>query len=222
MKQISGILFDLDGVITDTAEYHYKAWKQLADDLDIPFDREFNEKLKGIGRMESLELILQHGNKQLTAEEKERQATKKNEHYKQMIELITPADILPGVLEFMNEIKDAGVKTALASSSKNAQAVIENLEITHLLDSVVNAAEIKNGKPAPEIFLKAADQLGLSSENCAGVEDAQAGVEAIKAAEMFAVGVGDQKALKKADWVVEDTSQLDFKELQQKFAEARS
>ncbi|GGD03129.1 beta-phosphoglucomutase [Thalassobacillus devorans] len=215
MKEIRGVLFDLDGVITDTAEYHFEAWKKLAEELDIPFDREFNERLKGVGRMESLELILTHGEKELSETEKDYFASKKNDHYKTMIANITPNDLLPGILEFMEEIKEAGIKTALASSSKNAQVVIERLEITHLLDEVVDAAKLERGKPDPEIFLKAAEQINEPATACAGVEDAQAGVDAIKEAGMFAVGVGSY--LKKADWIVEDTSQLKLKTLQAKF-----
>ncbi|MFG6120669.1 beta-phosphoglucomutase [Thalassobacillus sp. B23F22_16] len=214
MKEIRGVLFDLDGVITDTAEYHFEAWKKLAEELDISFDRGFNERLKGVGRMESLELILKHGEKELSETEKEHFASKKNDHYKTMIANITPNDLLPGILEFMEEIKEAGIKTALASSSKNAQVVIERLEITHLLDEVVDAAKLERGKPDPEIFLKAAEQINEPVTACVGVEDAQAGVDAIKAAGMFAVGVGSY--LEKADWIVEDTSQLELKKLQAK------
>ncbi|MFD1021247.1 beta-phosphoglucomutase [Thalassobacillus hwangdonensis] len=216
MQQLKGIIFDLDGVITDTAEYHYLAWKQLAEDLGIPFDRTFNEKLKGISRMESLEIILEEGNITLSEEEKQRQAAQKNEHYKTMIEKITPDDLLPGVKSFMEEAKAAGLKTALASASKNAQAVIERLEVTHLLDSVVDAATVKQGKPHPEVFLRAAEQIGLNASECVGVEDAQAGVKAIKAADMFAVGVGDPVSLQEADWVIQDTKLLTLDALKEK------
>lgn len=217
MSNIEAVIFDLDGVITDTAEYHYQAWKALADELEISFDKEFNEGLKGIGRMESLEMILAHGQKELSDEEKERYAAKKNEHYQTFIEEITPNDLLPGVREFMEEIKADGIKTGLASASKNAQPVIERLEVTDLLDTVVNAAEVKKGKPDPEVFLKAAEQLGVNPEKCVGVEDAQAGVTAIKAANMFAVGVGSEDTLGEADWVVSDTSMLTLGELKRRF-----
>ncbi|WP_028781753.1 beta-phosphoglucomutase [Thalassobacillus devorans] len=216
MNEIKGVLFDLDGVITDTAEYHYEAWKKLAEELDIPFDREFNEKLKGVGRMESLNLILEHGGKELSETDKEYYASKKNDHYKTMISDITPNDLLPGILEFMEEVKSSGIKTALASSSKNAQPVIERLGITHLLDEVVDASKIERGKPNPEIFLKAAEQLRQPASGCVGVEDAQAGVEAIKSAGMFALGVGE--SLKKADWIVRDTTELNLEDLRQRFA----
>lgn len=216
MAEIEAVIFDLDGVITDTAEYHYLAWKALADELEIPFDREFNEELKGISRTESLEMILEHGNKELSEEEKEHYAVKKNEHYKTFINQITPKDLLPGVREFMEEIKVDGIKTGLASASKNAQAVIERLEVTDLLDTVVDAAKVEKGKPDPEVFLKAAEQLSVDPAKCVGVEDAQAGVKAIKAANMYAIGVGNESTLAEADWVVSDTSFLTLGELKRR------
>lgn len=216
MAKIDAVIFDLDGVITDTAEYHYLAWKALADELGVPFDREFNEQLKGISRTDSLEMILEKGNKTLSEEEKEKYAAKKNEHYKTYIEQITPKDLLPGVREFMEEIQADGIKMGLASASKNAQAVIERLEITDLLDTVVDASQVKKGKPHPEVFLKAADQLGVDPQRCVGVEDAQAGVTAIKKANMYAVGVGDANTLAEADWIVHDTSLLTLDELKRR------
>lgn len=216
MAKIEAVIFDLDGVITDSAEYHYLAWKALAEELNVPFDREFNEQLKGVSRTDSLEMILEHGNVQLSDEEKEYYAAKKNEHYKTFIQKITPQDLLPGIREFMEEIKADGIKTGLASASKNAQAVIENLEVTDLLDTVVDAAEVKKGKPDPEVFLRAAEQLNVNPENCVGVEDAQAGVTAIKAADMYAVGVGSEETLSEADWVVSETSMLTLGELKRR------
>ncbi|WP_181350986.1 beta-phosphoglucomutase [Thalassobacillus sp. CUG 92003] len=217
MKQLQAVIFDLDGVITDTAEFHYLAWKQLAEELNIPFDRAFNENLKGIGRLESLELILEHGGIQLSEQEKQRQASIKNDHYKEMIKKITRDDVLPGVRPFMEEVKHAGLKTGLASASKNVAPVIRQLEVQDLLDTVVNAAEVNQGKPHPEIFLTAAKQLEIQPEHCVGIEDAQAGVQAIKAANMFAIGVGDSQALKEADWVVDSPEQLNMSEVKKRF-----
>ena len=216
MEKIEAVIFDLDGVITDSAEYHYLAWKTLAEELSISFDREFNEQLKGLSRMDSLNLILDRGGSVLTEEEKERLAAKKNEQYKELIQEIDPKDLLPGIEGFMKEVKAAGIKTALASASKNAQAVIERLEVTHLLDTVVDAAKVEKGKPDPEVFLTAAEQLGVNPANCVGVEDARSGVAAIKAAGMYAIGVGDADTLAQADWIVRDSSQLSLAELKKR------
>lgn len=125
MKHISTVIFDLDGVITDTAEHHYLAWSSLAEELNIPFDREFNEKLKGMSRIDSLNMILEHGGLELKEEEKTQQAIKKNEHYQKMIKNITPEDLLPGIIDFMKGIEQAGLKTASASASRNAKLVVE-------------------------------------------------------------------------------------------------
>lgn len=217
VSKLEGVIFDLDGVITDTAEYHYLAWKQLAEDLGISFDRDFNEKLKGISRMESLNIILKAGNKSLTDEEKEELAAKKNEHYKTFIQKITPNDLLPGIEGFMRDIKEAGIKTGLASASKNAMAVVGRLEIGHLLDTIVDAAKVEKGKPDPEVFLKAAQQLLVDPSNCVGVEDAEAGVQAIKAAGMYAVGVGSKEAMEEADWIIRNSNELSLDKLTELF-----
>jgi beta-phosphoglucomutase len=220
-KKVEAFIFDLDGVITDSAEHHYLAWKQLGEELGIPFDREFNEQLKGVSRMDSLERILALGNKQndYTPEEKEALAAKKNEHYKELIKTITPNDVLPGILELLKEIKTHNIKIGLASASKNALFVIKRLGVGQYFNTIVDAATVVQGKPHPEIFLKAADSLDVPYENCIGVEDAEAGVEAIKGAGMFAVGVGTKEAMAKADMIVEGTSELRFDEIIARFTE---
>lgn len=208
---IKGLIFDLDGVITDTAEYHYLAWKSLAKKLGIEMDREFNEQLKGISRMESLDLILKHGNKEndYTEEEKQELATQKNEEYQHYIEEITHDDLLPGIETLLKEAKEKGIGMALASASKNGPKIIRQLEIDELFDgTVVDPASLSAGKPDPEIFIKGAEVLGLKPEECVGLEDAEAGVESINAAGMFSVGVGSEAAMHKADYIVKDTKEL--------------
>ncbi|WP_074601266.1 beta-phosphoglucomutase [Sediminibacillus halophilus] len=219
VMQIEAIIYDLDGVITDTAEYHFLAWKALADELDIPFDRSFNEQLKGLSRVDSLELILQQSNQTYSEEEKQRLAAKKNEHYQELIQKISQEDLLPGIESFMKEAKQAGIKTGLASASKNAQTVIERLRVTDLLDTVVDAAKVERGKPDPEVFLTAAKQLEAPAARCVGIEDASSGVKAIKAAGMYAVGVGEREYLAQADWVISDTSHLALDSLVKKVNE---
>ncbi|WP_214796918.1 beta-phosphoglucomutase [Exiguobacterium sp. s5] len=210
MSTIEAVIFDLDGVITDTAEYHYLAWKQLGEELDIPFDREFNETLKGVSRTDSLERILALGGRQddFTPDEKAELAQKKNEHYVELIRHISSDDLLPGIISFLDEIKEAGLKIGMASASKNAFAVVDALGVRHYFDHIVDAATVAESKPHPEVFLKAASALGVKPEHAIGVEDAAAGVTAIKAANMFAVAVGEESMLGHADLIVASTDEL--------------
>jgi beta-phosphoglucomutase len=201
-NRIRAVVFDLDGVLTDTAHFHFVAWRELAQSLRLPFDAAFNEKLKGIDRMGSLELILAQGAAQYTAQEKEAMATRKNAHYQQLVNTMTAEHLLPGALDALNAVREAGLKIGLASVSKNAATVLQRLGITDRFDVVVDAAKIARGKPDPEIFLSAAEQLGVRPAECIGVEDAVAGVQSIKAAGMYAVGVGDPVVLKQADDVI--------------------
>jgi beta-phosphoglucomutase len=210
MSRYQAVIFDLDGVITDTARYHYLAWKRLAETQGVHFDEEFNEHLKGIDRMGSLELILASATRSYTQEEKLALADEKNQHYVQLIASMSPADLLPGAVQALDACRAAGLKIGLASVSKNAFAVLEMLGITGKFDYVVDAAKIARGKPAPEIFLKAASELGVSPERCLGVEDAVAGVASIKAAGMTALGIGDPAVLAQADKVIADLSHFDL------------
>ena len=202
------IIFDLDGVITDTVNYHYMAWKQLADELEIPFDREINESLKGIDRMTSLEIILSKADKPFTAEEKHKLAQAKNERYVSLIQTMTRADISPGAGALLDDCRRLKLKVALASASHNANTVLARLGITELFDYVVDAATVTHGKPDPEIFLQAATGTGSEPVECIGIEDAAAGVSAIKAAGMFAIGVGEPGILGEADIVVAGLNDL--------------
>ncbi|EST12911.1 beta-phosphoglucomutase [Sporolactobacillus laevolacticus DSM 442] len=190
---MQAVLFDLDGVITDTAKYHFQAWKRLASTLGISIDERFNERLKGVSRMDSLKRILEYGglsNHHFTSIQLEQMAEQKNNDYKQLIQGITPKELLPGISELLTALRSKGIKIALASASKNGPFILERLKIDTFFDSVVDPAKLQKGKPDPEIFLTAAAQLGIDPKECAGIEDSVAGIESILAAGMFAVGVG--------------------------------
>ncbi|PEJ48699.1 beta-phosphoglucomutase [Bacillus sp. AFS002410] len=218
-KQIEAIIFDLDGVITDTAEFHYLAWKKLGEDLGIPFDREFNETLKGVSRTDSLERILKLGNRQSDFSEAEKieLATKKNTHYVELIRNISEKDLLPGIESFLIQIKKEGIKIAMASASKNALMVANALGITDYFDHIVDAATVTNSKPDPEVFLKAAQAVSANPENCIGVEDAAAGVDAINAANMYSVAIGDTTVLNHANLVLSSTEELELNRIIDKY-----
>ena len=202
MSRFKAVIFDLDGVITDTARYHYLAWKRLAESEGVRFDEAANEHLKGIDRMGSLDLILAAASKSYTREQKLALADAKNRHYQQLISTMSAADLLPGAAEALAAVRAAGLKIGLASVSKNAFTVLEQLGIRAAFDDVVDAATIANSKPDPEIFLTAARHLGVAPADCLGVEDAVAGVAAIKAAGMFALGIGKPEVLTQADVVI--------------------
>ncbi len=209
---LKAVLFDLDGVITDSAQYHYQAWKMLADRLNIPFDEAYNEKLKGVSRMDSLNLILRNGGKEesYSQEEKDALADEKNNNYKELIKQITPDDILPGIKELLIELKDHNVKTCVCSVSKNAFFIIDKLGLNGYFDHITDAAKIKNAKPDSDIFAIGAYVLGAKPEECVGIEDAKAGIEAIKKAGIKAVGVGTPEQMKEADLVLESTGKLNY------------
>ena len=210
MSKFEAVIFDLDGVITDTAEYHYLAWKQLGEELGIEFDREFNETLKGVSRMDSLERILALGNRQndFTLEEKEVLATKKNDHYVTLIQNVSPKDILPGIEQFLKDLRAGGYKIAMASASKNAFAVTDSLELNDYFDHIVDAAKVVCSKPDPEVFLKAANFIGVEPSKCIGIEDAAAGVTAINDAGMYAIAIGTDEGLNHAKIVLNATDEL--------------
>jgi beta-phosphoglucomutase len=206
------IIFDLDGVITDTAHYHYLAWRKLAMSLDVPFDVVFNEQLKGIDRMGSLELILARSTKKYSLEEKLILADRKNSDYQDLIHNMTPNDLLPGAQATLKAVRDAGLKIGLASVSKNAFAVLDRLGIASDFDYVVDATKISRSKPDPEIFLTAAENLGVLPSACIGIEDSVAGLQSIKSSGMYAIGIGDPAILKQADRVIPGLDQFNLSE----------
>lgn len=212
---LKAIIFDLDGVLTDTAKYHYLAWKKLADELGLQFDESINESLKGVSRINSFEIILKENNKSnnYTDKEKEILANKKNDYYKDMIGQLTPNDILEGIVRFITEARNNGVKCAVASISKNAPRVLELLNISNMFDYIADAALVKKPKPDPEIFLTCAYALGCKPDECVGIEDAQAGIEAIRSAGMKSVGINVNVTSVAPDIPLKSTAELDFKVL---------
>ncbi|MGM0173398.1 beta-phosphoglucomutase [Enterococcus sp. DIV0800] len=205
-----GVLFDLDGVITDTAEYHYLAWKKLADELGISIDRAFNEKLKGVSREDSLRLILTHGNREndFSQTEFDQLAKRKNDNYVEMIQAVSPKDVYPGILDLLQALKKAGIKISLASASKNGPFLLKQMELTEYFDGIADPATIKAGKPAPDIFILAAEVVNLQPEDCIGIEDAQAGIVAIKASGALPIGVGKAQQLGHDIALVDSTNEL--------------
>jgi beta-phosphoglucomutase len=193
---IRGFIFDLDGVITDTAEYHYRGWKRLAEEEGIPFSRADNEHLRGISRRESLMLIIQD---RLYPEEKLKEMMeRKNNYYLEFIKEISPRDLLPGAKELLEEIRAAKLKNALGSASKNAREVLDRLGIRHLFDAIADGHSVQRQKPAPDLFLHAAQQLNIPPAECAVVEDAAAGIEAAKAGGFQSVGLGPPERVGRA------------------------
>ncbi|MEY8443506.1 beta-phosphoglucomutase [Lactococcus ileimucosae] len=192
------VLFDLDGVITDTAEYHYQAWRTLAEELGIEgVNRTFNEQLKGISRDDSLRKILSLANREndFSAAEFSALTQRKNDNYLQKIQKVSPADVYPGILELLQELKDNGIKISLASASKNGPILLERMALTSYFDFIANPEEVAASKPAPDIFQAAAAGVGVSTDEAIGIEDAQAGISAIKAAGSLPVGVGRKEEL---------------------------
>lgn len=213
MSRFKAVIFDLDGVITDTAHYHYLAWKQLAESEGVHFDHAFNEQLKGIDRMGSLDLILAGSPRSYSAQQKQELADLKNSHYQELIATMSEADLLPGAVNALASVRAAGLRIGLASVSRNAFTVLERLGIRDRFDYVVDAAKIANSKPHPEIFLTAAQHLSVAPADCLGVEDAVAGVAAIKSAGMVALGIGDPKVLTQADLVIPGLDRFSLTEL---------
>jgi beta-phosphoglucomutase len=215
MNTIQACIFDLDGVIVDTAVYHYRAWKRLANELGFDFTEHDNEKLKGVSRMASLDLILQWGGLTKTDAEKAELAARKNNWYVDMINQMTPAEILPGAREFVELCRSAGIKTALGSASKNSGTILEKVGIDHLFDVVIDGNKVNKPKPDPEVFLKGAEELHIAPVNCVVFEDAIAGIEAAINGGMRSVGIGSPEILGKANLVVSGLDKMNIEKLKE-------
>lgn len=203
-------IFDLDGVLADSAVLHYAAWKRLADDLGIPFDEAANEALKGVDRMACIRVLLAHGGRAPPEAEMHALAEIKNDYYRDLLEGVTPACLLPGAERLIADARAAGLKLAVASASRNAPALLVRLGIAERFDFIADAGAITNPKPAPDVFLACADALVVEPDQCIGFEDAAAGVEAILRAGMLAVGIGDATQLARAHVVYPSTQAVDL------------
>ena len=200
---IKAVIFDLDGVIVSTDDCHYEAWKRMADEEGIYFDRTINNRLRGVSRMASLEIVLERAKKEYSEEEKLQLSERKNSYYKEFITELTPDDILPGAMNTLDELRANGIKVAIGSSSKNTPAILKQIGLHNYFDAVSDGNNITNSKPDPEVFLKAADMLGITYSECTIVEDADAGIEAGRSAGMKTVSVYGANG---ADIEIEDLS----------------
>ena len=208
IREMRAAIFDLDGVIVDTAKYHYLAWKRLANYLGFDFTETDNERLKGVSRIRSLEILLEIGRLNLDAETKSELAARKNNWYVEYISNMDASEILPGAAEYLQNIRRRDIKTAIGSASKNAPSILKRLGISVLFDSVIDGNKVSKAKPDPEVFLRAAEELEIPPNQCVVFEDAEAGIEAAYRARMGIVGIGRPSILKNADVVIGGLYQL--------------
>jgi beta-phosphoglucomutase len=208
-----GAIFDLDGVLVSTDELHYQAWKQLADIEAIYFDRRINQRLRGVGRLESLEIILERSARVYTDAEKAELADRKNRTYQELLQSLGPQDVLPGAKEMIAELRGLGIKLAVASSSKNAHTILQRVGLVEAFDTAIGGHDIRRSKPDPEIFLLAARRLGLPPDRCLVVEDAAAGIEAARRAGMAFFGIGTPQTLPGVEHLAGSLAQVSVKEL---------
>ncbi len=209
MTNKKAFIFDLDGVIVDTARYHFLAWQKIAAELGVEFTPEHNEQLKGVSRVRSLDLILKLGNIQVSEENKNKWLTQKNEDYLAYIEHMDESEILPGVVNILEFIKEKKQLIALGSASKNARPILEKVKILHMFDVIVDGNDVTNAKPDPEVFLRAAKLLNATNENSMVFEDSVAGIQAANIANMTSIGIGDEKILHEAKYNFKDFTFMD-------------
>lgn len=205
---IKAVIFDLDGVVVDTAKFHFVAWNEIAKQFGFEISPHQNEQLKGVSRIKSLDLILDWGHIKLSQEQKTLLLNQKNETYLKAVNLLNKADILPGILEVLTYLKSKNIAIALGSASKNALPILKKLGINTLFNVVIDGNLVQKAKPDPEVFLEAANKLHVLPEHCAVIEDAKAGIEAANKAKMTSVGIGNKEILVNASYVLEDTSKL--------------
>lgn len=216
-RLLEAVIFDFDGVIADTVSLYYEATKRLAIEMQVPFTKEDNIRFQGIPRKMLIDKLASRGNLSLTEEEKTSLGNKKGEYYKELIADFTDKQMLPGIKEFLIDLRNAGIKMAIASSSSNAPFLLERFGVRELFDCIVDPHSLKKGKPDPEIFLTAADCLQVEYKNCAAIEDGEAGLKGIMATPMFSIGVGKEEYLINADWHVTETRELNMKRLLERF-----
>lgn len=205
---MKAFIFDLDGVIVFTDKYHYQAWKKMADRMGIYFDETINNRLRGVSRRESLEIILENYDGTLTEQEKDRLMEEKNSVYRELLDNMSPADVTEEVRNTLRQLRERGCKLAIGSSSKNARFILEKVGLLDAFDAISDGNNITRSKPDPEVFIKAGEYLGADAEDCIVVEDAYAGIDAAKAANMTAVGIGDAAGYDKADYRIKTFSEL--------------
>jgi beta-phosphoglucomutase len=208
MKKEIAFIFDLDGVIVDTAKYHYLAWRNLANALGFDFTEEQNELLKGVSRIQSLEILLSIGKVNLSEEKKQVLLLQKNKEYLEYVNKMTSEEILPGVNDLLNFLEINDIKYALGSASKNAPLILDKVGLLNRFTAIVDGNDVSKAKPDPEVFLIGAKKLGVNPENCVVVEDAIAGIEAANAAKMISIGIGDANVLYEADYVFKDMTAI--------------
>lgn len=203
---MKAFIFDLDGVIVDTAKYHFLAWRNLANSLGFEFTEEHNELLKGVSRVRSLEILLEIGKVSLTEEEKQPLLIQKNTEYLEYVNKMTADEILPGISNLLDYLDANNIKYALGSASKNAPLILEKVGLLNRFSAIVDGNDVSKAKPDPEVFLIGAQKLHMKPENCIVVEDAIAGIEAANAANMVSIGIGDVELLKEATYILKDTT----------------
>lgn len=216
--KLEACIFDLDGVIVDTVEYHFIAWDKLAKELKIPFTKQDNETLKGVSRKRCLDIILELGDLQLDEITKQELLDKKNNLYREYIFRMTPKEVLPGIIEFLDELRESGIRLGLATSSKNGKLILKQVGLSNYFDAMVDGTMITNGKPSPDIFLTCAKLLNVAPNNCIVFEDAVVGIEAAIRGEMRTIGVGSSRILKDADHVISDFEDFSFEKLNSFFS----